>query len=228
MINKLKYIGVLSIAMLALGNSNIAYSSAGFNQNSQTFLDNKITAKDPIKQLPPVGLSSKKSKPIVSKLPDRLPPITENEELPEATPIYGSYDPETGGVIVSHTPTLGTRLPPITENEELPEATPIYGSYDPETGGVIVSHTPTPGTRLPPLAEEAGPILSPDGTPFDPTVSTLGPITVSPTSAPAPFIPPKIANLDSKTIGVYSTGISAVRVKDGSNTPCTTSSWKTQ
>ena len=190
MINKLKYIGVLSIAMLALGNSNIAYSSAGFNQNSQTFLDNKITAKDPIKQLPPVGLSSKKSKPIVSKLPDRLPPITENEELPEATPIYGSYDPE--------------------------------------TGGVIVSHTPTPGTRLPPLAEEAGPILSPDGTPFDPTVSTLGPITVSPTSAPAPFIPPKIANLDSKTIGVYSTGISAVRVKDGSNTPCTTSSWKTQ
>jgi hypothetical protein len=140
MINKLKYVGVLSISVLALGNVASAQSSADLNPNQRALLESGTVVK-PIAQLPPVQLPSDRYKPI-----GVLPPVQDNKLKPIVSNFPTPASDDRLKPIVSNFPTPVNEVPPksppiVGEGEPL-EPTPIYGSYDPETGGVVVSHTP--------------------------------------------------------------------------------------
>jgi hypothetical protein len=145
MINKLKYVGVLSISLVALGNGAFAQSSVELNPNQRALLNRPILEK-PIAKLPPVEIPSDRYKPI-----GVLPPVQDNKLKPIVSNFPTPALDDRLKPVVSNFPTpikeVPTRLPPIVGEQQPLEPTPIYGSYDPETGGVIVSHTPP--TTLP-------------------------------------------------------------------------------
>ena len=153
MIGKIKYVGVLSLAVMSLGNASSAQSIESLNPNQRAMLG--YVYDRPIERL---VLPGDKFKPI-APAPEVLTPAVSNLPAPLAEPIYGYQDPETGGVIVSHAPPnfSGNVLKPIVSNWPEPAydverdvtGRPIYSERVPISSDVIgakpeFSNFPTP------------------------------------------------------------------------------------
>ena len=133
MINKFKYVGVLSLAVMALSHTASAQDSAGLD-SSQKLLFNKSIVERP---MAPLELP----KPVVSNWPTpaSVPAVYQDPRHPVTT-------------IPVEPPTLSN----LPISVDLPEGQyPIYGSLDPETGEIIVSHTPgTKPAKIDPVIDD--------------------------------------------------------------------------